>query len=82
MPAHRVLAQDQLPSDCRVAQPLRDELQHVDFASRQHRSSSGRRWIAKLADEGTSTLGFALGLHVGERPMSGARLFGRRALAP
>jgi hypothetical protein len=35
MPVHGVLAQDEPLSDFRVAQPLRDELEHVEFARRQ-----------------------------------------------
>src|SRR5215831_4741805 len=41
VPVHRVLAQDEPLSDLRVAQPLCDELEHVEFARRQHRSGSG-----------------------------------------
>src|SRR5215471_1548240 len=65
VPVHRVLAQDEPPGDFRVAQPLRDELEHIEFARRQHRRGFGRRRIAEFAHEGTRTLGFVLRLHSG-----------------
>src|SRR5215469_8526404 len=52
----RVLAQEEPPGDVRVAQSLRDQLQHVDFTGRQHRRGLTRAGGVVLAHRRTGAL--------------------------